>query len=202
MKSLSRFQLFATLWTVAYQAPLSMGFSRQQYWSGLPFPSPEDLPDPGIKPRSPAMQADALSSEPPGKSYIMPIRHIMSQMPMFYSFLWLNNIPAYMCVIYVMWFYVYVMYGLPRWLSDKKLPANAGNTRDVSSIPRLGRSPGVGNANPLWYSHLEYSVDRGTYWFTVHMVLKCQTWLSMQTCTLITKLWVTEEWFPAPHSPG
>ena len=55
VKSLSRVQLFATPWTVAYQAPLSMGFSRQQYWSGLPFPSPGDLPDPGIKPRSPAL---------------------------------------------------------------------------------------------------------------------------------------------------
>ena len=54
-------------WTVAYQAPPSMGFSRQEYWSGLPFPSPEDLPDPGVKPRSPALQADALTSEPPGK---------------------------------------------------------------------------------------------------------------------------------------
>ena len=50
-----------------YQAPLSMGFSRQEYWNGLPFPSPRDLPDPGIKPRSPALQADALPSEPPGK---------------------------------------------------------------------------------------------------------------------------------------
>ena len=49
------------------QAPLSMGFSRQEYWSGLPFPSPGDLPNPGIKPGSPALQADALSSEPPGK---------------------------------------------------------------------------------------------------------------------------------------
>ena len=55
VKSLSRVQLFATPWTVAYQAPLSMGFSRQQYWSGLPFPSPGDLPDPGIKPRSLAL---------------------------------------------------------------------------------------------------------------------------------------------------
>ena len=54
-------------WTVAYQAPPSMRFSRQEYWSGLPFPSPEDLPDPGIEPRSPAFQADALTSEPPGK---------------------------------------------------------------------------------------------------------------------------------------
>ena len=49
------------------QAPLSMGFSRQDYWSGLPFPSPGDLPNPGIEHRSPALQADALSSEPPGK---------------------------------------------------------------------------------------------------------------------------------------
>ena len=53
--------------TVAYQAPLSMGFSRQEYWSGLPFPSPGDLPDPGIKPWSLALQADALTSEPPEK---------------------------------------------------------------------------------------------------------------------------------------
>ena len=52
---------------VAHQAPLSMEFSRQEYWSGLPFPTPGDLPDPGIKPGSPALQADSLPSEPPGK---------------------------------------------------------------------------------------------------------------------------------------
>ena len=62
-----RVELFATLWAVAHQAPLSMGFSRQEYWSGLPFPSPGDLSNPGIEPWSPALQADALSSEPPGK---------------------------------------------------------------------------------------------------------------------------------------
>ena len=67
LKSLSRVQLFATPWTVAYQAPPSMGFSRQECWSGLPFPSPGDLSDPGIEPGSPALQADALPSEPPGK---------------------------------------------------------------------------------------------------------------------------------------
>ena len=66
VKSLSRVQLFVTPWTVAYQAPPSMGFSRQEYWSGLPFPSPGDLPDPGIEPRSPTLQADPLTSEPPG----------------------------------------------------------------------------------------------------------------------------------------
>ena len=59
--------VFATLWTVARQTPLSMKFSRQEYWSGLPFPSPGDLPDPGIEPRFPALQADSLLSEPPGK---------------------------------------------------------------------------------------------------------------------------------------
>ena len=67
VKSLSCVRLFATPWTVAYQAPPFMGFSRQEYWSGLPFHSPGDLPDPGIEPRSPAFQADASTSEPPGK---------------------------------------------------------------------------------------------------------------------------------------
>ena len=60
-------QLFMTSWTVAYQVPLSMEFSRQEYWSGLPFPSPGESSWPGIEPRSPALQADALPSEPPGK---------------------------------------------------------------------------------------------------------------------------------------
>ena len=59
---------FATLWTVVRQAPLSMGFSRQEYWSGLSFPSPGDLLDPEIEPGSPALQADALPSELPGKA--------------------------------------------------------------------------------------------------------------------------------------
>ena len=62
VKSLSRVRLFVTPWTVAYQAPPYMEFSRQEYWSGLPFPSPRELPNPGIKPRSPALQADALPS--------------------------------------------------------------------------------------------------------------------------------------------
>ena len=56
----------ATPWTVAGQAPLSMGFSRQEYWSGLPFPSPGDLPDPGIEPGSPTLQAHSLTSEHQG----------------------------------------------------------------------------------------------------------------------------------------
>ena len=58
-----------TLWTVARQAFLSMKFSRQEYWSGLPIPSPGDLPNPGIKPVSPALQVNSLPSEPPGKPH-------------------------------------------------------------------------------------------------------------------------------------
>ena len=61
VKLLSHVRLFATPWTVAYQAPPSMGFSRQEYWSGLPFPSPGDLSNPGIEPGSPALQADAFT---------------------------------------------------------------------------------------------------------------------------------------------
>ena len=66
MKSLSRVRLFVIPWTAAHQAPPSMELSRQEYWSGLPFPSPGDLPNLGIKPRSPALQADALPFEPLG----------------------------------------------------------------------------------------------------------------------------------------
>ena len=71
-ESESHVRLFVTPWTIIYQAPWSLGFSRQEYWSGLPFPSPGDLPNPGIEPRSPSLQADSLPSEPPGKPGQMP----------------------------------------------------------------------------------------------------------------------------------
>ena len=76
VKSLSRVQLFETPRTAAYQAPPSMGISRQEYWSGLPFPSSGDLPDPGIEPRSPALQADSLLSELPGDMLGLGILYI------------------------------------------------------------------------------------------------------------------------------
>ena len=75
-QSLSCARLFATPPMTACQAPLSMGFSRQGYQSGLPFPSPEDFPYPGIKPRSPALQADALPSEPPQSQKILAINMV------------------------------------------------------------------------------------------------------------------------------
>ena len=67
--SFSRAQFFVMPWTAAHQAPLSMRFSRQEYWSGLPFPSPEGLLNPGIKPGSPALQADSLLTELQEKPY-------------------------------------------------------------------------------------------------------------------------------------
>ena len=76
VKSLSRVRLFATPWTVAHEAPPSMGFSRQEYWSGLQSPSPGHLPNPRIKPESPAFQADTLPSKPPGNPMIQARQHI------------------------------------------------------------------------------------------------------------------------------
>ena len=82
VKSLRRIQLFATPWAVARQAPLSVGFSRQVYWSGLSCRPPGDLPDPGIEPRSLALQAYSLLSEPPGKAPLVqhqPLKQRQSQ---------------------------------------------------------------------------------------------------------------------------
>ena len=76
-----------TLWTVVHQAPLSMEFYRQEYWSGLPFPSLGDLPDPGTEPESPALQAYTLLSEPPGKlktplgSEVLSLPQLISELP-------------------------------------------------------------------------------------------------------------------------
>ena len=69
VKSLSHVQLFVTPWTVAHQAPLSMGFPRQEYWSGLTFPSPGDLADPGIEAASPALAGEFFTTEPPEKPH-------------------------------------------------------------------------------------------------------------------------------------
>ena len=69
LKSLSHVQLFVTPWTTACQASPSMEFFRQEYWSGLPFSSPGDLPNPGTKPGSPTLEADSLTSKPPGKPF-------------------------------------------------------------------------------------------------------------------------------------
>ena len=79
IESLSRVRLFETPWTAAGQAPLSMRFPREEYWSELPFPSPGDLPDPGIKPMSPALAGALFTTEPPGKPTIASIHCSMTQ---------------------------------------------------------------------------------------------------------------------------
>ena len=99
-------QLFATPWTVAHQAPLSMGFSRQEYWSGLPFPSPGDLPDPGIEPRSPALQADSLTSEPPGKPRLpleSALNLVIQWLPLLYLMHPIDQWEAVPYYIYMFW---------------------------------------------------------------------------------------------------
>ena len=84
-------QLFVTPWTVAYQAPLSMGFSRQERWSGLPCPLWGDLPNPGIKPRSPALQVDSLPTEPPGKPDVLLEGSLVNSFSPLYSILYQNT---------------------------------------------------------------------------------------------------------------
>ena len=86
VKLFSCVQLFATPWTVAHQAPPFMEFSRQGYWSGLPFPSPGDVPDPGIEPGSPTLQADALLSELPNRIWVNPWYILISMWVCFFSF--------------------------------------------------------------------------------------------------------------------
>ena len=78
----SSFWLSETAWTIAYQAPLSMEFSRQEYWSGLPFPSPGDLPNRGIEPGSPTLQVDSLRSESPGKPMWYPMVLLFATFPL------------------------------------------------------------------------------------------------------------------------
>ena len=116
---------------IAHQAPLSMGFSRQEYWSGLLFPSLGDLPDPGIDPGSPALQEDSLLTE-------LRTPHINRD---FLGGSAVTN-PS----------------------------ANAGDTRDIGSIPGSGRSPGEENGNPLQYSCLGNPIDREAWQATVHGV--------------------------------
>ena len=120
----------ATPWTVAFQTPLSMGFSRQEYWSGLPCPSPGDLSDPGTKFTS------LISPVLPGKFF---------------------NLSKLQCQLA---------------LVVKNTSANAGDVKDVGSIPESGRSPGAGHRNPLQYSCLGNPMDRGAWQVTVHGVIE------------------------------
>ena len=96
-------QLFLTLWTVAHKAPLSLRLSRQEYWSGLPFPSQGDILDAGIEPRSPALQADSLPSEPPGKvaPFLCPplVKRMLVDISVWASFMSLLHVTLDWCFV-------------------------------------------------------------------------------------------------------
>ena len=136
------------------QAPLSMGFPRQEYWSGLPFLPPKDLPDPGTELMSPALQVDSL----PLSHWGRPSRQTKTGK----------------CLFHLITRRALVLVGLPR------LPANARDTEDAGSIYGSGGSPGRGNGNPLQYSYLGNSMERGVWQATVHGVAKSQTQLSTE----------------------
>ena len=146
-QALSRVQFFVIPWTVARQAPLSMGFSRQEYWSGLPFSPPGDLPDLGVEPTSPwwlSWKRIRPQCKRPGfDPWVGNIRWSRDRLPT----------PVFL--------------GFPCDSAGKESTCNA---RDLGSIPRLGRSPGEGNGYPLQYSGLENSTD-----CVVHGVGKSRT---------------------------
>ena len=154
------------------------GISRPQYWSGQPFPSPGDLPDPGIEPRSPTLQVDSLPAEPQGSPRILgwvasPFSSKSSQ-PKDWT-----RVPCIASGFFTIW-------AISEAQVVRKPPANAGDLRDVGLIPGLGRSPGEGNDNPLQYPCLENPMDRGAWQAPAHRVAKSQTALkqfNMHTCT-------------------
>ena len=113
---LSHIQFFVTLWIVAWQVPLSMGYPRHKYWSGLPFPPPSDLPHPGIEPTSPALQADSLPAEPSGK----PLR------------------TSYFMITAIMKNYTYLL--LPSWICDWKtrIQTTKVNCHSLIMMPCIG----------------------------------------------------------------
>ena len=162
---LSHVWLFATPRTVAHKAPLFMEFSRQEYWSGLPFPSLGDLPYPGIQPGSPSLQADYLLSEPPEKpikseglpkQIINKGKRVTKAEP--HS---ISDKEICLCCHSprkLKFSYEYRVYSSG---SDGK--ASICNAGDPGSIPGLGRSPGEGNSSPLQYSCLENPMDCGAW---------------------------------------
>ena len=149
--------ILVTPCAAALQAPPSVGFSRQEYWSGFPFPSPGHLPNPGIEPGSPALQAGSLPSEPPGKYLhrkLLQINNKIIKQLQKCTFLSKNkDVTLFPQVV-------------------KNSPANARDTRDMGSNPGSGGCPGEGNGHPLQYSCLGNPMDRGAWLSTVHGVLK------------------------------
>ena len=149
-----------------------MGFSSQEYGSRLPFPPPGDLLDPGVEPGSPALKADSLSSEPPGKptaSHMHIEMHTRDR----------NSSSAYVCGVPVD--RLQRESGFPGGSVGKESACNAGDAGGMGLFPGWGRPPEGGHGNPLQCSCLENPIDRGAWRAAVHGVTKSRTRLSNHT---------------------
>ena len=135
---------FATPWTIACQASLSMEFSRPEYWGGQPFPSPVDLPDPGIEPRSPTLQADSLPAELQWKPKTIGMGSLSLLQWIFPT---QESNPG---LLHCRW----ILYQLS-YQGSMSVSCQCRRHRDVGLISGLGKSPGGGHGNPLQYSCLE-----------------------------------------------
>jgi len=183
---LSCIQLCVTLWTAARQAPVSTEFSRQQYWSGLSRPPPRNLPNPGIEPGSllsPPCIRGFFTTNTTWEAQMAAKLEIYNRIlrwwssdkesvlqcrrPQFHS--WIGKIPWRKNRLPTP-----VFLSFPSGSDGKESTCNAG---DLGSTPGLGRSPGEGYGYPLQYSGLENSMDRRTWWVTVHGVAKSWIWL-------------------------
>ena len=178
-----------------------MEFPRQEYWSQYPFPSPRDLPSPEIKPRSPALQAGPLLSEPPGKAYSCPIVSdsttlwtVAWQAPLSMAFFQARILESvvnsssrgsspprnqtHVSRVFCTSGWLFTCWAIQ--VSDCSLygKESACNAGDPGSITGLGRSLGEGNGYPLPYSCVGNPMKRGTWWATVHGVAKSRTQLS------------------------
>ena len=140
--------------------------ASQGHWGGQPFPSPGDLPNPGSEPRSPALRADSVPAEPPGKPKNTGVG-TLSLLQCIFLTQELNQ-----GLLQCRWILYQLSYqGRP---AVKNPPANAGEKRDLGSISGLGRSPGGEHSNPLQCSCLENPRERGAWWVIVHGVTKSQ----------------------------
>ena len=169
---LSRFscvQLFVTLWTVAHQASLSVGFSRQEYWSRFPCSPPGDLPDPGIEsvsPVAPVLQADSLPLSHQGSPC-----NIIKSLSLIFILCWrpLLCLQGQRVVCRA-------VFALTDWSWQRLdcFPSGSGKAKagDVGSIPGLGRSPGEDYGSPLQYFCLGNPMGRGASWTVVRGVRK------------------------------
>ena len=172
MKSLSCVQLFATPRTVACQAPLSMEFSRQEYWNGLPFPSPGDLPNPSLL----HCRQMLLLSEPPGKPLSLPYANWASQegclFHLRFSFQSSDFLLFHFCGLFLSLSFSHHRFRLLFPIQGFPGDSISKESACLGSISGLGRSPGEENGFPLQYSCLENSMD-----YTVRGVTKSQTQL-------------------------